>query len=516
MSQEQASNRPAKNSNIDETSDIESQRRFLLFNVMPSWTVSFFSHIALIIILAIWLMPVKQEKIVNLEAGEQIVEELDTIDVDLTELEFDADESLETEITDQPPEEMQQDDTVPLEAEEVFEVGDVFAAETSFDEADPGEFSKSDTSNEAGSRAGSGKATLLKKYGGNAASEEAVAMALKWIADHQQADGGWNFDHRIGPYMKDPDRNRNSPNPGDLVQARAGATAIALLPFLGNGQTHKTGEYKDTVRAGLEFLMKYGKRKKRGLSYSDQGGSMYSHGLVTIVFGEAYAMTNDPELAKYAQATIWYIEDAQDPVGGGWRYFPQQAGDTSVVGWQLMGLKSGKMSGLDMNKKTYRLAHKFLDSVSVRSGAIYGYDEPPRRVDGRHKGRTAVGLLSRMYMGWGKEEAGLVDGVQWLSDYGPSTGTNCDMYYNYYATQTMKHYGGDTWKKWNSVMRDYLIKTQAKTSSAKGSWMFNSNGLGSSKGGRLYNTALSCMTLEVYYRYLPLYGEEAADDDFEF
>ena len=105
---------------------------------------------------------------------------------------------------------------------------------------------------------------------------------------------------------------------------------------------------------------------------------MYSHGLVSIVFCEAYAMTKDSRLAPYAQGSIWFIEDAQDPVGGGWRYMPGQPGDTSAVGWQLMALKSAKLSGLDINKRTYKLASRFLDSVSINSGAFYGYDVAPR------------------------------------------------------------------------------------------------------------------------------------------
>ena len=33
-------------------------------------------------------------------------------------------------------------------------------------------------------------------------------------------------------------------------------------------------------------------------------------------------------------------------------------------------------------------------------------------------------------------------------------------------------------------------------------------------GGRLYNTAMAVMTLEVYYRYMPLYRGEAVAGDF--
>lgn len=242
---------------------------------------------------------------------------------------------------------------------------------------------------------------------------------------------------------------------------------------------------------------------------------MYSHGLVAIVFCEAYAMTEDTTLLPYAQESIWFIEDAQDPYNGGWRYEPRQPGDTSVVGWQLMALKSAKLSGLRFDSKTIKLAGKFLDSVSINSGAIYGYETRPTEVHGRHRARTAIGLLCRMYMGWDRFAPGIADGVAWLSELGPSVDDDtCDMYYNYYATQLMKHYGDEYWDQWNSVMRDYLIATQSTKGVTAGSWMMNTNGFANELGGRLYMTALAAMTLEVYYRYMPLYGDDAADEEF--
>ena len=33
-------------------------------------------------------------------------------------------------------------------------------------------------------------------------------------------------------------------------------------------------------------------------------------------------------------------------------------------------------------------------------------------------------------------------------------------------------------------------------------------------GGRLYCTAMSAMTLEIYYRYMPIYTKKSAEDDF--
>ena len=486
--------------------DEETGNRFLFFNVMPSWMVSFLTHIAVIILLAIIIMPEKKERKVALEAGEQAVAPVDSIDLNLDALEFDSEDPFETEISEETPSEFEEElEDISL-PEAVTDLGNIMGAEEMNLDADIGELSSSDISNETSSRSGESKKDLLRKYGGNAATEEAVALALKWIVAHQLPDGGWSLDHQRGP-----GKHRTSPDPGSIPEARAGATALALLPLLGNGQTHRTGTYKEEVQAGLEYLMKRAKRSGRGISYLEPGGTMYSHGLVSIVFCEAYAMTKDPMLAPFAQGTVWFIEDAQDPIGGGWRYRPRERGDTSAVGWQLMALKSGKITGLDINPRTYKRAEKFLDSVSSSGGAFYGYMDPPRRPVAN--ARTAVGLLCRMYMGWDNDTPGLVDGVNLMARKGPDTDPGPDMYYNYYATQVMKHIGGRTWEEWNVKMRDHLVKSQIKEGVAAGSWT-PGRGHAEEKGGRLYTTSLSCMTLEVYYRYLPLYGDKAASDEF--
>lgn len=476
--------------------------QFLMFNVMPSWMVSFLTHIAVIILLALLVMPARKDRTIALETGEQAAEALEEISLDFDAMDFSEEDPLETELSEEEPTEVTEIMEVSLPEAEV-DFGNIMGAEEAF-EAE-GELNPSEFTEETGGRSdGASKKALLAKHGGNAESEAAVALALKWIIKHQLPDGGWDLDHTIGP-----GNHRDSPNPGSLKSARSAATALAILPLLGAGHTHETGEYKYQVRAGLEFLMKRAKRSGRGISYLEPGGNMYSHGLVSIVFCEAFAMTEDSALAPYAQGTVWFIEDAQDPSGGGWRYQPKEAGDTSAVGWQLMALKSAKISGLNINPNTYKGVEKFLDSVSSHYGAFYGYTTAPNGKPA--DARTAIGLLCRMYMGWGKNVPGIIDGVGALSDKGPSVG-KANMYYNYYATQTMKHYGGREWKEWNKVMRDFLVESQETKGNMTGSWFWG--GHTGDRGGRLCETSLACMTLEVYYRYLPLYGDKAANDEF--
>ena len=294
-----------------------------------------------------------------------------------------------------------------------------------------------------------------------------------------------------------------------MTNSPRAATGVALLPFLGAGQTHQDGTYQKTVRGGLIFLVRNGKITSNGISYQESGGNMYSHGICSIALCEAYGMTKDKDLLQPAQGALAYISYAQDPVGGGWRYSPKQAGDTSVVGWMLMSLKSGHMSYLEVNKNTISGAIRFLDSVQSDSGSRYGYTNP-----GGGHATTAIGLLSRMYLGWKKDNAALQRGVDALGKQGPS---KTDVYYNYYATQVMRHQGDDDprWRAWNKAMRDFLIETQSKTGNETGSWFLDAKGHGNASGGRLYQTAMCTMVLEVYYRHLPIYRQQAASDEFE-
>jgi hypothetical protein len=114
-----------------------------------------------------------------------------------------------------------------------------------------------------------------------------------------------------------------------------------------------------------------------------------------------------------------------------------------------------------------------------------------------------------MYLGREPTHRGLIRGIKYLSDWGPNVD---DMYYSYYATQALHHWGDDRWEKWNAVMRDQLVLRQAQIGDAAGSWRTDSS-FHSDAGGRLYTTCLSILTLEVYYRYLPIYRKQNIQED---
>ncbi len=470
----------------------------------PSWLTSLVVHVMVILILGILWLPTQTQEVPNVIA--------ENLDADNEQVEEVSDEPLE-EITEvnlsEMTEQVQTETTV--ENVEVAQTLDTSSAAMDVELADintdqkmlDGNLLKSvgaATGNDFSGRGDAqAKAALLAAGGGSPGSEKAVGLALEWLANHQLPDGSWSFDHRVGPCQG------RCGNPGSLGgKSRKGSTGMALLPFLGAGQTHKKGKYSKNIYRGLMFL---GMQQKPDGSFHEPGGSMYSHGICSIALCEAYAMTQDKGLQRGAQAAINFIVMAQDPTGGGWRYSPKQAGDTSVVGWQVMALKSGHMGYLAIPPQTIAGANNFLNTVQSDSGAQYGYTAP-----GTGDARTAVGLLCRMYMGWKKDHDALQRGADILSRKGPS---KSNMYYNYYATQVMHHLEGDRWKKWNDVMRDQLVDSQDQAGHEKGSWFFKGGDHGAERGGRLYTTCMCCMTLEVYYRHLPIYRKQAAEDDFD-
>ena len=339
------------------------------------------------------------------------------------------------------------------------------------------------------------RAALAAQRGGSPASEDAVERGLKWLLVHQRDNGSWSFDHTKGPC------GGLCRNPGTEASTTA-ATAVALLAFLGAGYTHTDGQYQDAINRGLYYLSSRAVTTPHGADL--QQGTMYAQGLAAITLCEAYGMTQDPALRDVAQKAIDFIVYAQDKRGGGWRYAPQHPGDTTVTGWQLMALKSGQMAGLDVPSPSIGLAIRFLDSVQAEDGAQYGYMSQQSR-----RSTTAVGLLLRMYTGWQPDKAALQRGIKHLDNWGPSKD---DIYYNYYATQVMHHWQGPEWDRWNPKMRDYLVKTQASEGHESGSWYFD--GAHTRTAGRLFSTCAAIMTLEVYYRYMPLYSTKAVGTAF--
>ena len=339
------------------------------------------------------------------------------------------------------------------------------------------------------------RAEIVRREGGTTLTEAAVARALRWISKQQNPDGSWSLHTFPGA----PDAASRADGRGG-VRTETGGTALALMAMLGTGQTHRVGIYRKHVSRGLRWLLDQQKADGDLRAGAMGNTGMYAHGQATIVLCDAFKITGDETLRAPAQKALDFICAAQHPAGG-WRYLPGQPGDLSVVGWQLMAAHSAKSAYLHVPKENMSRAGSFLNSVqSGKHGGLYAY--LPR--SGPTPTMTAEGLLSRMYLGWQKTEPGLKEGVDFLVAKHLPDARRPNIYYWYYGTQVMHHWGGQEWKDWNLAIRKALVTTQVSSGPHSGSWSPKKHPHGAA-GGRLYVTALSACTLEVYYRYAPIY-----------
>ncbi len=458
---------------------------------IPSWLISTVLHLLLLLILAlISLPPGSGLSRVLLTIGQSEREtpvELAEFSIDPTEQVTDSDaledvpmdldiESLLTEVTMDVP--------IPMP-----EAGQSDSSENMSEPVEI-ETGESATLNIAkpmfGGRSGAMRKALLAIYGGTQETEDAVELGLQWLKAQQQRNGSWSL---RGPYSD-----------GGTSENNCAATAMALIAFMGAGNTHQEGPYAKEVERGIKWLVSQQDRNGFMAKTARDHERMYAQAQATIAICELYGMTQDSWLRTPSELAVEFATQSQ-AAEGGWRYEPGFDSDTSVTGWFLMGLKSAQSAGIPVKQKVFYGVIRFLDSVQSYDGAAYGYQQ---RRDAS-PAMTAEGLLCRQYLGWQKNVPAMRLGLETLVDGHMMSLSDRDVYYWYYATQALHHYGGPMWKRWNAVMSYELPRAQVKQGAEKGSWSPQQDDWGGT-AGRLYTTCLSIYCLEVYYRHMPLYS----------
>ncbi len=351
-------------------------------------------------------------------------------------------------------------------------------------------------------RSGASKAQLIRREGGTSASEIAVQNGLDWLMRHQRKDGGWSLDVR--------DECKTPPGcPEDVhVVSDTAATGLALLPFLGAGHIHtQPSRYQEQVRRGVDWLIANQQKSGELFLGGQIHSQFYSHAIASMALCESYGLSKDPRLAEPAQRAINFIAQSQNKYDGGWRYYPGAEGDTSVFGWQMFALRSARLAGLEVPKSVIKGCAHYLDVSSCdKHRTTYSYlpGGLPKPT------MTAEGLLCRQYLGWTQDNPNLQTGVAGVwADLQSSNERN--IYYWYYATQLLHNMHNKAWRQWNPRVRDGLVASQMTTKSCdNGSWspFVPEADVWGIRAGRLYQTSLSILTLEVYYRFLPLYRND--------
>lgn len=345
------------------------------------------------------------------------------------------------------------------------------------------------------------RAQLAQQRGATTETEAAVQAALRWLAANQSPDGRWDASlYGAGRELRVAGHDRQHAG----LEADTGMTGLALLAFLAAGHTHQQGDYQETVRGGLEFLLRSQQKSGDLAGQARTFARMYCHAMAFFALSEAYGMTRDQRLQEPLRRAAAYTLSAQHPQTGGWRYWAGDPGDTSQLGWQLMALKSAELAGIPIPANARQGMIRYLRSVSAGShGGLASY-RPGEKVS---RPMTAEALVCWQFLGLDREHPACAEAADYLVQELPGQGQP-NFYYWYYATLGLYQLQGPAWQRWNQALRSTLLASQRKDGSLSGSW--DPTTVWGGYGGRVYTTALATLCLEVYYRYLPLYDQVVA------
>jgi hypothetical protein len=395
-----------------------------------------------------------------------------------------------------------------------------------------------------GSRQGSGKKRALGRFGGSKASENSVEMALQWFKKHQEPTGKWD----PSSYQNNcADNPKCEPVEKAWVageRADIAMTGLVVLCYLGAGYDQRMpSRFRGTVRAAIDVLLKEQTADGRWPGESSPGN--YTLGICTMALSEAYAMSQDPRLREPAQKAVdailaCQIKDDKSGYGYGWGYSapsgpaistPSTRCDASITPWMILAMKSARAAGLNigdvmdgaarwleiawkssndnwqkMNDPYRDEAELYYDFDIVTQKKWYGNGTAPITEGGSDIGRlSSAGALCAIFIG--KKSGDIV--LESLVNFGINrqlpTAYPPNLYYMYYNTLTMFMVGGERWQKWNGKVRDLLVAAQRVGNGCfDGSWDYQGSTYFGHYIGRIASTALCCLSLEVYYRYLPV------------
>ena len=168
----------------------------------------------------------------------------------------------------------------------------------------------------------------------DARTERVIKGALKYLASQQRID---SRDKDIGHWD---------------VKYPLAMTGYALMAFMSTGNLPGEGPYGKEVSRGLNYLLQQINEDTGIYGGQAHGRYMYGHGVATIALAELYGQTRDPRIRKKLQSVVERIVASQCTAPGrhqgGWRYTPGRESDTSVSGWMVTALESGRRAGLEV------------------------------------------------------------------------------------------------------------------------------------------------------------------------
>ncbi|MFZ4396401.1 MAG: prenyltransferase/squalene oxidase repeat-containing protein [Kiritimatiellia bacterium] len=317
-------------------------------------------------------------------------------------------------------------------------------------------------------------------------TDRAVLAALNWLQREQQADGSWKGSQEI---------------------VTPTLTALALLAYLGHGETPRSAGYGTNISQAIHWLCE--NQDESGL-FQGRDNRNYTHPIAALALTEAYGLTLDPRDQAVARKAIARIIKGQRPDGGfGFNLDKAARNDTVFMSWCAQALAAARMVKLDvpgleraLDKTSYALRQK------AGPNGDFGESGPG------WAGNVAAGIVGLQLSGASQVTETLkalnllaaLTFAQITEDSLPAPGTS-HFQAAWYMTQSRFQAGEETFRSWNKSLAFELTGSQNRQRNLLTKWVdlghWQPTGTNVTKEAIIQDTCYGALMLEVYYRYLP-------------
>jgi len=326
----------------------------------------------------------------------------------------------------------------------------------------------------------------------NEAARKAIEKCLDMLARRQQRNGSYEG------------------------SAPVATSALAGLAFLASGSTYDRGPYRENIRRCTEFLVKSAGRTgfvTEANSAVMGGSGMHGHGYATLFLAEVIGTVGDPDVLDRVKdvltKAIRNIEGTQNQYGG-WNSTPSKDanddGSGAVAVMQITAMRAARNSGIEVDHKVVKKAGEYILKITNNDGWTQ-YNVHNASGGRGSSALTGAGMTILNALGlqsnpkYKKGIANVMSSAPFLKGSSADGGWQTWYYYAaFYCTLAIFQSGGEDWRKWWPALREDLIKKQ----SSDGTWAGQYGNY-----GPLWS-AMAVLTLQMPYRYLPVFQEGGA------
>jgi len=289
-----------------------------------------------------------------------------------------------------------------------------------------------------------------------------IDKAVHWLVSVQGRDGGWGQDGGETSYVRAGEHLETNGN--DVAN-----TAVATLALVHAGNTPVKGEYRASVRRGVDFILRsvedspeagLAVTKVSGTQIQRKLGPFIDTFLTSTLLSELDGNMGDAQsnqrVRRALEKCVAKIEKNQQNdgswnAGGGWA--PILGTSMASRSLDIAGKKGVRVQTGTMDKVEAYTLKAQAQSVTVAAAGVPLYQsaqalEQLSRTDrDRAKNAPAIGAITRE-----------LSNARFVNGFGSMGGEEFFSYLN--ISDSLHRAGGEPWNSWNNQIKTQLVRLQ--------------------------------------------------------